>query len=112
WALPDADTPALAALKRRYLRTFETGVLALLDARRNALAADLPADDPRRGDLLLGLVRETNLMNARLANDPAAPADMLPELPADYLALLEAEFGGEAAAEFHATYLAWLAWQP
>lgn len=111
WSLPDDDTFALAALKRRYLRSFETGVLALLDARRDALAAELSVNDPRRGDLLLGLVRETNLLGARLVNDPANPPAVLPELPADYLALLEAEFGGEAALEFHVAYLSWLEWQ-
>jgi len=114
WAMPDGETIALQALKRRYLRGFETGVLALLDARRAALmteVARITADDPRRGELLLGLTREINLLGARLANDAMNPPDALPAMPPEYLALLETEFGGDVALEFHEAFLAWLTWQ-
>ncbi|HEX7048201.1 MAG TPA: type VI secretion protein IcmF/TssM N-terminal domain-containing protein [Gammaproteobacteria bacterium] len=113
WSLPDGESLALQSMKHRYVRAFETGVLDALDARRRAIEAELNAntDDPRRGDLLLGLVRETNLLDARLANDATMPPAALPAPPPEYLGLLGAGFDGDAALEFHAAFLAWLAWQ-
>lgn len=114
WAMPYGETVELQALKRRYLRSFETGVLALLDTRRAALLnaiATTDAGDARRGDLLLGLTRDINLLGARLENDALNPPAMLPAMTPEYLALLEAEFGGDVALEFHDAYLAWLGWQ-
>ncbi|MBW3567844.1 MAG: hypothetical protein KY410_07805, partial [Proteobacteria bacterium] len=113
WAMPNGETMALQAMKRRYLRGFETGVLALLDARRDRLFDEMNRNvtDPRRGDLLLGLTREINLLGARLANDELNPPAALPVMTPEYLSLLEAEFGADVAIEFHDAWLAWLAWQ-
>ncbi|HEX7030853.1 MAG TPA: type VI secretion protein IcmF/TssM N-terminal domain-containing protein [Gammaproteobacteria bacterium] len=113
WALPGGETLALQSMKHRYARAFETGVLDALDARRRALEDELNAnpDDPRRGDLLLGLVREVNLLDARLLNDAMQPPSALPAPPPEYPGLLGAGFAGDAALEFHSAFLAWLAWQ-